>query len=66
MIDERDIKEESFRSGDRGVNQSDNAVRLTHIPTGISAQCGEHVSIRMNRVEAMRRLEGLLKNCEHE
>ena len=33
-----------------------NHVRVVHEPTGIMAECGEHMRERVNRIEALKRL----------
>jgi len=56
------LKEVEFRTtrgpgpGGQHRNKSDTMVRLTHKPSGISAQAGERRSLDLNRSEAIRRL----------
>ena len=38
-------------------NEVECAVRVTHIPTGVVAACGDHRSLILNRREAFRRAE---------
>lgn len=52
MIDDKDIQRDIFRSG---MNRT--LVVLTHIPTGIQAQCGHHKSQYQNTRTAMKDLE---------